>query len=114
MTAITTTDKKAAVAAYKERKTAAGVYAVRCTASGQVWVGQSPNLDTVQNRIWFSLRMGNSTHRDLQKAWSAHGGDHFTFEALERLADDESSYIRDAMLKERAVHWRSTLDALAI
>jgi hypothetical protein len=114
MTAITTTDKKAAIAAYKERKTAAGIYAVRCAASGQVWVGQTPNLDTIQNRIWFSLRVGNSPHRDLQKAWSADGGDHFTFEALERLDDEESPYIRDALLKERVAHWRSALNALAI
>lgn len=114
MTAISTTDKKAAIAAYKERKTAAGIYAVRCAASGQIWVGQTPNLETVQNRIWFSLRMGNSVHRDLQKAWSAHGGDYFTFEPLERLEDEESPYVRDALLKERAAHWRSRLGALVI
>jgi hypothetical protein len=58
--------------------------------------------------------MGNSTHRDLQKAWSTHGGDHFAFEALERLDDEESSYVRDALLKERVAHWRSTLAALVI
>lgn len=114
MTATPITDKKAAIAAYKERKTAAGIYAVRCAASGQVWVGQTPNLDTIQNRIWFSLRMGNSPHRDLQEAWSAQDGDHFTFEALERLDNEESAYVRDALLKERAVYWRSELAALAI
>jgi hypothetical protein len=114
MTAITTADKKAATAAYKERKTTAGIYAVRCTASGQIWVGQAQNLETVQNRIWFSLRMSNNTHRELQKVWSVHGGDHFTFEVLERLEEEESPYIRDALLKERAAHWRSALAALAI
>jgi hypothetical protein len=114
MTAVTITDKKAAIAAYKGRKTAAGIYAVRCTASGKVWVGQTPNLDTIQNRIWFSLRMGSSTNRDLQRAWSANGGEHFTFEPLERLEDEESPYVRDALLKERVAHWRSLLNALAI
>jgi hypothetical protein len=28
-------DRKAATAAYKERKTIAGIYVVRCTASGE-------------------------------------------------------------------------------
>ena len=70
-------DRKAAITAYKERKNVAGIYAVRCAASGQVWVGQTPNLDTIQNRIWFALRLGSNSNRDLQSAWSAHGGDNF-------------------------------------
>jgi hypothetical protein len=104
-------DRKAAITAYKERKTAAGIFAVRCTASGQIWVGQTPNLDTIQNRIWFTLRLGTNSNRDLQSAWSAHGGETFTFEPLERLKDEESPYVRDAVLKERALHWRSMLNA---
>jgi hypothetical protein len=107
-------DRKAAITAYKERKTAAGIFAVRCTASDQIWVGQTPNLDTIQNRIWFTLRLGTNSNRDLQSAWSAHGGDNFTFEPLERLKDEELPYVRDAVLKERALHWRSMLNASII
>lgn len=103
-------DRKAAVAAYKERKLAAGVYAVRCGASGQVWVGHTPNLDTIQNRIWFTLRQGTNPNHDLQLAWAAHGGDTFVFEPLERLSDEESAYVRNAHLKERAAYWRGTLN----
>ena len=72
-------DRKAAVAAYKKRKTAAGIFAVRCAASGQAWIGQTLNLDTIQNRIWFSLRVGSHTNAELQSAWAAHGGDAFSF-----------------------------------
>jgi hypothetical protein len=107
-------DRKAAIAAYKERKNTAGIFAVRCTASGQIWVGQTPNLDTIQNRIWFTLRLGSNSNRDLQSAWSTHGGENFTFESLERLEDEELPYVRDAVLKERALHWRSTLNASII
>jgi hypothetical protein len=109
-----TEDRKAAIAAYKKRKNAAGIYAVRCAASSQTWVGQTPNLDSIQNRIWFSLRMGSHSNRDLQSAWSAHGGDNFAFEPLEQLEDEELAYVRDALLKERATHWRSTLNAMSI
>ena len=52
--------KRAAISAYKERKSAAGVFAVRCEASAEAWVGGTPTLDTVQTRIWFSLRHGSS------------------------------------------------------
>lgn len=107
-------DKKAAIAAYKERKSVAGIFVIRCGTSGQTWVGQSPNLDTIQNRIWFSLRMGSNSNRELQGAWSAHGGDDFTFEAVERLKDEELSYVRDTLLKERAVHWRSILNGAVV
>jgi hypothetical protein len=109
-----TYDRKAAIAAYKERKTVAGIYAIRCAATGQTWVGQTPNVDTVQTRIWFTLRQGNSPHRPLQGAWTAHGADSFTFEALERMDDEESSPALNSRLKRRAQYWRTTLDALAI
>lgn len=40
-------DRKAAIAAYKERKVIGGVYAVRCAATGEVWVGRGgPTLPT--------------------------------------------------------------------
>ena len=83
-------DKKAAITAYKEGKRAAGIYAVRCNATGEVWVGQSPNVEPVQNRIWFTLRGGNSPHRSLQRAWNDHGAEHFAFEVLERLEEEAS------------------------
>ena len=45
-----TSDRKAAIAAYKERKTVAGVFVIRCKASSEIWVGQTPNLEKIQNR----------------------------------------------------------------
>ncbi len=78
-----TIDKKAAKAAYKERKSVAGIYAVRCGASGQVWVGHTPTLGTIQNRIWFTLRQANHPDPGLQSAWAAHGPAGFAFEVLE-------------------------------
>jgi hypothetical protein len=107
-------DRKAAIAAYKKHKSVAGVFAVRCEGTGQVWVGQTLNLGTVQNRIWFSLRAGGHSNADLQRAWSVHGGNHFTFEALERLEDEEVPYVRDKLLKEREIHWRAALDGLSV
>ncbi|WP_028134859.1 GIY-YIG nuclease family protein [Bradyrhizobium japonicum] len=104
-------DRKAAITAYKERKTIAGIYVVRCAASGQAWVGQAPNLETIQNRIWFSLRQGSHTCRGLQAAWTTYGEAGLTFAECERLEDEESAYVRNALLKERLLHWRAELKA---
>jgi len=111
-------DRKAALAAYKERKTIAGIYAVRCLPSGECWVGGAPDLTTIQNRLWFTLRQGASLQRSLQAAWQTHGAEAFAFEAVERFAEDKDesdlAYVRDRRLKERVVHWVETLGATAL
>ena len=109
-----TIDRKAAIAAYKERKTIAGIFVIRCAATGEAWVGQAPNLETIQNRIWFTLRQGRHPCRSLQAAWSAHGEAGLTFGECERLEDEETDYVRNALLKERALHWQAELKAEAI
>lgn len=109
-----TEDRKAAVSAYKERKVEAGIYAVRCTASGETWVGRAPDLSTIRNRIWFTLRQGINSSRTLQQAWQAHGADAFTFETIERLEDEDSAYIRDRTLADRLIHWAEELGAVRI
>jgi hypothetical protein len=109
-----TSERKAAIAAYRERKTVAGIFVIRSQASAAQWVGQSPNLEKIQNRIWFTLRQGSHTCRSLQAAWTAHGPENLSFEACERLDEEETPYIRDALLKERLKHWRAQLGAEAI
>ncbi|WP_420104480.1 GIY-YIG nuclease family protein [Bosea sp. (in: a-proteobacteria)] len=104
-------DRKAAVAAYREREIETGIYAVRCVPTGAIWVGQSPDLSKIQNRLWFTLRLGNNTHRSLQEAWRAEGADAFTFEILERLENEEIDYVRARLLQERLSHWADKLQA---
>jgi hypothetical protein len=109
-----TSARKAAIAAWKERKSVAGIFVIRCAATSQAWVGQTPDLEKIQNRIWFTLRQGSHTCRSLQAAWAAHGADGLAFETCERLEEEDDRYIRDALLKERAVHWRKQLGAEAV
>lgn len=111
---MTREDRRAAIAAYKERKTAAGIYAVRCTATGACWVGGSRDLAAVENRLRFSLAQGGDVHRDLQEAWRHHGAAGFAFERVETLADDLKDWQRDAALKERLAHWQAALGALLL
>jgi hypothetical protein len=107
-------DRKAAIAAYKDRKVAAGVFALRCAATGEAWVGQARDVSTIRNRIWFTLDHGSHPVKSLQAAWNAHGGDGLAFEELERIDDDLPDYARDTALKERTAAWRSELGAAAV
>jgi hypothetical protein len=107
--------RKAAIAAYKERKAVPGVFVIRCHASGEAWVGEWADVASIQNRIWFSLRQGAHPSRDLLAAWKQHGEDQFQFEIVERLDEkDDAFFSPNAFLKERAAHWRKTLGAKAV
>jgi len=107
-------DRKAAVDAYKERKVAAGIYAVRCEPSGECWVGRAPDLATIQNRLWFTLRQGSNPHRSLQAAWREHGPEAFAFAILEQLEDEDIAYVRERALKDRLANWATVLRATTI
>jgi hypothetical protein len=111
---MTKVDRKAALRAYKERKVVAGIYAVRCEASGGRWVGSAPDLSTVENRLWFDLRLGSFRHRGLQAAWREHGAEALRYEEVERITDEFDPYFRDRLLKDRLAHWAGTLDALPL
>ena len=104
-------DRKAAIAAYKDRKVEGGVFAVRCSATGEAWVGKAADLDKIRNRVWFSLGHGSHMSRSLQAAWNAHGADAFSFEALEAIDPDEPSYVRDTLFREALARWQERLGA---
>jgi len=100
--------KKEAVRAYKERKQLQGIFAIRCDASGEVWVASSPNLDALQNREWFVLRSGGHRNKAIQAAWNAHGDASFRYEILEEVTD-ENPLLIPSLLKDREKHWRAEL-----
>ena len=106
--------RKAAIASYKERKPAFGVFAVICGATGEAWVGCSRHVDTQQNGLWFALRLGTSPHGLLQAAWAQHGEQAFRFEELERLREDFPEIARMDELKKRQALWRPRLQAAAL
>ena len=106
--------RKDAIRAYKERTPPRGVFAVRCAATDQAWVGASPTLDTMQNRLWFMLRHGQHRNRALQEAWRQHGEASFQYDILEQLTEDIPAIRRADVLKARTAHWRAALGAAAV
>jgi hypothetical protein len=104
--------RRDAVRDYKERKLSAGVFAVRCTATGQAWVGAARDLDQKQNGVWFGLKTGGHSNREMQAAWNAHGEAAFAYEPLEVLDSDGASRMGvEMMLKEAEARWRDQLGA---
>ena len=107
-------ERKAAVSAYKERKPVAGVYAVRCAATDEEWVGAAPDVSTIWTRRSFALKQGIETNRAFQATWNAHGAESFAFRILEEIDLEQLTYGRERALKERVQHWREMLGAAAI
>ncbi|MBN9659782.1 MAG: GIY-YIG nuclease family protein [Acidobacteria bacterium] len=96
---------------YKERKPNMGIFAVRCAASGQVWVGSTRNLDAAKNSHWFALGHGSHRDRSLQEAWTAAGPAAFCYEVLEKLDEDLLPLAVADALKEKRRLWVEQLGA---
>jgi len=106
------TGRKALLRDYRDRKVTGGIYAVRCTASGEAWVGATPDLSTRQSGIWFSLKHGSHREPGLQAAWTRHGEAAFVFEIVETLEDDTLGPVgRSSWFKSQREAWSRTLQA---
>jgi hypothetical protein len=96
---------------YKELKPQAGIYAVRCVASGRAWVGTSRNLGATKNGLWFGLRAGMHRETSLQAEWNAQGEEAFEYEAVEVLDEDVHALNVFGVLKEMKSKWVAKLNA---
>ncbi|MCB0521773.1 MAG: GIY-YIG nuclease family protein [Lewinellaceae bacterium] len=74
--------KKDLKAAYKEMKPRMGVFQIRNTANGKIFVGSNTNLDAIWNRHRFALNFGSHTNAALQADWKTYGENFFEFEIL--------------------------------
>jgi hypothetical protein len=114
---VTTTskaDRRQIASEFKERKVPQGIFAIRCAASGQVWVGSSPNLDAASNSNWFQLRSGLHRNKAMQAAWTQHGESSFLFEVVDQFEEDIAALnLRDHMVLKKA-EWCEVLQAEAL
>jgi hypothetical protein len=94
---------------FKERKVPRGIFAVRCSATGDAWVGSSPNLDAARNSLWFQLRGGLHRNTALQGAWKQHGEQAFTLDVLEQLAEDTSPLLLNELYLRKKKEWSESL-----
>lgn len=85
---------------YKEVRTEAGVYQIRNTKNGKVWIDSTMNLKTMNGKQ-FMLKHGSHTVKDLQKEWEEYGEDAFVFEVLEVLEKKNEPYFDAADALEK-------------
>jgi hypothetical protein len=109
----TTLDRRDKAADHK-RKTARGIFALRCLPTRQVWVDAAPNLDAARNGLWFFLENGLHRNSVLQAAWRAHGENAFRYEVLETLEDDVPAPHADDLLSGKKSEWAAKYKALPI
>ena len=104
-------ERKEAIRKFKEIKPLRGTFAVKCTATGRVWVGSSRNLEATKNGAWFGLSIGSHQNKSMQAEWNAHGEAAFEYQILETLKDDTHPLALSDLLKEMKKHWIVQLGA---
>lgn len=76
---------------YKEREIPSGVFQIKNTVNGKVFLGSSLNLDGVLNSQSFKLANGSHSNRELQQDWKRLGADKFVLEILEEVQEPENA-----------------------
>lgn len=102
--------KKDLIRAAKEEQPRPGIFAVRCSVTGDVWVAKCNDLGKRKAGLWFQLGMGGFPGKSLQAAFSTHGEEAFAFVELEEIRDENELLIPE-LLKDREAHWREELGA---
>ncbi len=82
--------RKDIAAQYKTRTMTGGVYCIRCTETGQVWLHKTTDMQGSKNRHTFSLSTKTCPEPSMLKDWKAYGSEAFKFEVLEELTKKET------------------------
>jgi len=75
-------------AEYKLMKFPAGVFQIRNTKNGKIFINSSLKLDKVWNSQKFQLELGGHPNRKLQEEWNEFGAENFVFEILDEVDQD--------------------------
>ena len=75
--------------AYKQIKFQSGVFQIRNTVNGKIFIGSNINLDKIWNRMAFELNFGSHKNVALQTEWKTFGADNFVYEILSVIKEKE-------------------------
>jgi len=96
--------------AYKQQAPAMGVFQIRNTANGKIYVGSSRNLEGERNSRLFQLKMGKIVfNRELQQDLTQYGADKFEFTVLAVLDKPEPGVDVEPALAALELHWLEQL-----
>jgi hypothetical protein len=95
---------------YKQNRPDMGVYQIRNTVNGRIYVGSSQNLEGTRNSRLFQLRMGKVVFsRELQKDLNEFGAKSFEFSVLGILEKPEPGENIEQSLAALELHWLEKL-----
>ncbi|MDQ1914935.1 GIY-YIG nuclease family protein [Paenibacillus sp. GD4] len=101
--------KKELAAQFMEQKTIGGVYQIRNTANGKLFVDSTRNLRTLNGKM-VSLTMGTHMSKSLQQDWNTYGKESFVFEILEEVEMKQDDFGKSAdRLKKLEEQWLERL-----
>lgn len=78
---------------YKEMKFKMGIFQIRNTVNGKIYVEGSTDLDAIWNRHKFQLKMDSHPNVELQKDWKDFGEGNFSYEILSEIKQDDTKTI---------------------
>lgn len=89
--------------AYRQIKFKVGVFQIRNTANGKIFVGSSVNLEAIWNRIKSELKFAGHRNLPLQTDWNLYGEECFLFEILSEIKQedgDQADYNKEVKILE--------------
>jgi hypothetical protein len=99
-------DRKALIRGYKANRRPMGIFQVRNSLNGKVFLGSTVDLPSMLNRQRAQLQMGAHPNRPLQADWRTYGAAAFVFEVLDTLTpSDEAGYDPAADLRTLEAMW---------
>ena len=95
---------------YQEIEIVGGVYQIKNTLNGKLFVEKTRNLKTI-NGVKFTLNNNTHINKKLQLDWNKYGKDAFSIDILEVLKKDERNpyYNEKEALKEMEQKWLDQL-----
>lgn len=100
-------DRRAAKAAYRERRQDWAICAV--TIGDQAWVTLKPDAGALENRLGFMLRQGSEAAPGMGSAYAQAG--EVALEVVERLDPKLSDMARERVGEARLAYWAQALGA---
>ena len=90
---------------YQEIEVTAGVYQIKNSKNGKVYIDSTRNLKTI-NGVKFTLNNNTYFNKKLQEDWNKYGENSFLIEVLETLEKEDSPYFNEKeALKKLEEKW---------
>lgn len=102
--------RRALIRTYKDTVRPAGVFIIRNTLNGRVYLSGSLDVEGAMNRARFELGLRSHRNKALMRDWAAQGAQHFAFEVIDRVKErDDPAFDRAAELEKLLALWREEL-----